>query len=108
MKFIRLIQADNTRQNNEDAKKDQIKIKQNKAVFSLFVLVLVYRQCVEFSVVSRKAVCLDLCCLYFLYNDITECTDENVSVKLFADDAKIYTVITDGKTSSNQLQQSLD
>jgi hypothetical protein len=33
---------------------------------------------------------------------------ENVSVKLFADDAKIYAIIIDGKTSSNQSQHSLD
>ena len=47
--------------------------------------------------------------LFILFvNDITECMAENVSVELFADDAKIYTVITDGKTSSNQLQHSLD
>ena len=47
--------------------------------------------------------------LFILFvNNITECMAENVSVKLFADDAKIYTVITDGKTSSNQLQHSLD
>lgn len=30
-------------------------------------------------------------------NDITECAAENVSVQLFADDAKICTVIIDGK-----------
>ena len=47
--------------------------------------------------------------LFILFvNDITECMAENVSVELFADDAKIYTVITDGKTSFNQLQHSLD
>ena len=33
---------------------------------------------------------------------------DNVSVKLFADDAKIYTVIDDVNISSNQLQHSLD
>jgi hypothetical protein len=32
---------------------------------------------------------------------------ENVSVTLVADDANIYTVIIDGKTSFNQLQHSL-
>ena len=47
--------------------------------------------------------------LFILFvNNITECMAENVSVKLFADDAKIRTVFTDGKTSSNQLQHSLD
>jgi len=40
-------------------------------------------------------------------NDITDCVVDNVAVELFADDAKIYTVIDD-VISSNQLQLSLD
>jgi len=40
-------------------------------------------------------------------NDITDCMVDNVAVKLFADDAKIYTVIDDVIISSNQLQLSL-
>jgi hypothetical protein len=33
---------------------------------------------------------------------------EHVYVKLCTDDAKIYTLIIDGKTNSNQLQHGLD
>jgi hypothetical protein len=47
--------------------------------------------------------------LFILFvNDIIDCMSDNVSVKLFADDAKIYTVINDFTNSSNQLQHSLD
>jgi Reverse transcriptase (RNA-dependent DNA polymerase) len=46
--------------------------------------------------------------LILFVNNTAECMDENIAVKLFADDTKIYTVIIDGKTSSNQLQHSLD
>jgi predicted ATP-grasp superfamily ATP-dependent carboligase len=41
-------------------------------------------------------------------NIVTECMAENVPVKLFADNANIYTVVIDSQTSSNQLQHSLD
>jgi ribonuclease P/MRP protein subunit RPP40 len=45
--------------------------------------------------------------LFILFiNDIVGCMAHSVSVKLFADDAKIYTIITD--TYSAQLQCSLD
>ena len=40
-------------------------------------------------------------------NDITSCMSDNVNIKLFADDAKIYTVIN-SNVRSNQLQNSLD
>ena len=47
--------------------------------------------------------------LFILYvNDIVCCIADNVSVKLFADDAKIYTVIDDVNFNSSQLQHSLD
>ena len=47
--------------------------------------------------------------LFILFvNDITDCMADNVTVKLFADDAKIYTIIDDFNISSNQLQHSLD
>jgi len=47
--------------------------------------------------------------LFILFvNDITDCMVDNVAVKLFADDTKIYTVIDDVIISSNQLQLSLD
>jgi len=47
--------------------------------------------------------------IYFLFaSDITDCMVDNVAVKLFADDAKIYYVIDDAIISSNQLQLSLD
>ena len=45
--------------------------------------------------------------LFILYvNDIVGCMANTVSIKLFADDAKIYTVISE--TSSTHLQSSLD
>jgi Reverse transcriptase (RNA-dependent DNA polymerase) len=45
--------------------------------------------------------------LFILYvNDIAGCVAVTVSIKLFADDAKIYIVISDG--NSTQLQSSLD
>jgi len=47
--------------------------------------------------------------LFILFvNDITDCMLDNVAVKLFADDAKMYTVIDDVIIRSNQLQLSLD
>ena len=48
--------------------------------------------------------------LFILFvNDIVCCmAAENVSVKLFADDAKIYTVIDNVNFSSSMLQHSLD
>ena len=40
--------------------------------------------------------------LFILFvNDITDCMADNVSVKLFADDAKIYSVINDVNFNSN-------
>jgi hypothetical protein len=41
-------------------------------------------------------------------SDIVCCMAENVSVKLFADDAKIYTVIDNVNFSSSLLLHSLD
>ena len=64
--------------------------------------------CRALSGVPQGSVLLGPVLFILFVNDITECMAENVSVKLFADDAKIYTVITDGKTSSNQLHHSLD
>lgn len=40
-------------------------------------------------------------------NDVVKCTDSLVTVKLFADDAKLYTIISD-EFSSGKLQFSLD
>ena len=46
--------------------------------------------------------------LFVLFvNDIVTCTDSSVSVKLFADDVKLYTVISD-EFSCDKLQISLD
>jgi Reverse transcriptase (RNA-dependent DNA polymerase) len=47
--------------------------------------------------------------LFILFvNDITECITDNVSVKLFADDAKVYSVINDVNFNSFKLQHTLD
>jgi len=48
--------------------------------------------------------------LFFILfvSDIVCCMADNVSVKLFADDAKICTVIDSVNFSSSQLQHSLD
>jgi hypothetical protein len=47
--------------------------------------------------------------LFLIYvNDITECIAPNITVKLFADDTKLYTVITDDNANCAQLQHSLD
>jgi len=47
--------------------------------------------------------------LFILFvNDIVCCMADNVSVKLFADDVKIYTVIASVNFNSSQLQHSLD
>ena len=40
-------------------------------------------------------------------NDIVNCSNDAVSVKLFADDAKLYTVISNESSAAN-LQSSLD
>jgi len=42
------------------------------------------------------------------FNDIVCCMADNVSVKLFADDVKIYTVIDCVNINSSQLQHILD
>ena len=47
--------------------------------------------------------------LFILFvNDSVCCMVENVSVKLFADDVKIYTVIDNANFNASQLQHSLD
>jgi hypothetical protein len=47
--------------------------------------------------------------LFILFvNDIVCCMADNVSVKLFADDAKIYAVIDNVNFNSSQLQHSHD
>jgi len=48
---------------------------------------VVHQHYVGLLVESRRAVCLDLYSLYFL----SKILSDDVSVKLFADDAKIYT-----------------
>jgi ribonuclease P/MRP protein subunit RPP40 len=47
--------------------------------------------------------------LFIVYvNDITDCIASNVTVKLFADDTKLYSVITEDDDNCAQLQHSLD
>ena len=47
--------------------------------------------------------------LFIVYvNDISDCIASNVTVKLFADDTKLYTVITKDDDNCAQLQHSLD
>jgi hypothetical protein len=47
--------------------------------------------------------------LFILFeNNTASCVADDVSVKLFADDAKMYTVIIDGISSASSLQHCLD
>jgi len=58
-------------------------------------------------VVSRREVFWDLCYSWSLSTIIVNCSNDAVSVELFADDAKLYTVISNDSSAAN-LQSSLD
>jgi len=74
-----------------------------------FMLVVVHRHYVGLLMESSRVVCLDLYCLLIRFvNDIFCCMADNVSVKLFAVNAKIYTVIDSLNFNTSQLQHSLD
>jgi len=77
-------------------------------VFSLSVMVLLNHQFVVLLRGSTRYSVLGTVLFILFVNDITYCMVDNVAVKLFADDAKMYSVIDDVIISSNQLQLSLD
>ena len=59
--------------------------------------------------VCRRAVYLAQFCFFIFINDISKlCSSSEVSIKLFADDTKLYTVLRDDSVFSVDLQYSLD